>query len=165
MIVVALGANLPSMAGSPAMTLRAALDALKNLGAVPRLTSQLWQSPAWPDASDPQFLNAVTQIDTILSPHELLAELHEVEATFGRNRTQAARNAPRPLDLDLVDYNGLVQAGPPELPHPRMHERGFVLLPLREIAPKWRHPVSGRSVDELIAALPPERLAGLERRD
>jgi 2-amino-4-hydroxy-6-hydroxymethyldihydropteridine diphosphokinase len=75
----------------------------------------------------------------------------------------AKRNAPRTLDLDLIDYNGLVQAGSPELPHPRVAERAFVLLPLREIAPGWRHPGSGRALDELIAALAPEALAEATR--
>ncbi len=73
---------------------------------------------------------------------------------FGRRRGSA--NAPRSLDLDLLDYNGLVVSGPPRLPHPRMEHRGFVLVPLAEVAPDWRHPVSGRTAKEMMADLKPE---------
>jgi 2-amino-4-hydroxy-6-hydroxymethyldihydropteridine diphosphokinase len=78
--------------------------------------------------------------------------LHETETAFGRIRS--TRNAPRTLDLDLLDYDGLVQDGPPRLPHPRIAERGFVLVPLAEVAPHWRHPVTGEGIQNLIAALP-----------
>jgi 2-amino-4-hydroxy-6-hydroxymethyldihydropteridine diphosphokinase len=89
---------------------------------------------------------------------ELLNLLHAVETSFGRTRSSVPeiRNAPRTLDLDLIDFDGLVQEGPPVLPHPRMAARGFVLLPLRDIAPGWRHPESGRTLDALIDALGPE---------
>jgi 2-amino-4-hydroxy-6-hydroxymethyldihydropteridine diphosphokinase len=76
---------------------------------------------------------------------------------LGRERD--APNAPRAIDLDLLDYRGAVEAGPPVLPHPRLHLRAFVLLPLAEIAPGWRHPVSRRAIGELIAALAPESAA------
>lgn len=164
MIVVALGANLPSAIGPPAVTIHAALAMLGKAGAVPRVVSHLWSTPAWPDPRDPAFVNAVAAVDMALSPEDLLQLLHGVEAQFGRDRSaHAQRNAPRTLDVDLIDYNGRVQAGPPELPHPRMAERAFVLVPLREIAPAWRHPVMGRSVDDLIAGLAPQRLAEMSR--
>ena len=67
----------------------------------------------------------------------------------------ALANAPRTLDIDILDYNGLVESGPPELPHPRIAGRGFVLVPLAQIAPQWRHPVSGKTVGELMAELSP----------
>ena len=78
--------------------------------------------------------------------------LHGIEAVFGRSR--GAANAPRTLDLDLIDYNGRIEDGALVLPHPRAAVRGFVLLPLADVAPDWRHPVSGRPVQDLIAALP-----------
>jgi 2-amino-4-hydroxy-6-hydroxymethyldihydropteridine diphosphokinase len=166
MIVVALGANLASAAGAPEATIRAALDALGESGANPDSVSHFWRSPAWPDRRDPGFTNAAASVVTALSPEALLKLLHGIETRFGRIRSaDAKRNAPRTLDLDLIDYNGLVQAGPPELPHPRMAERAFVLLPLREIARNWRHPVGGQSVDELIAALPGEDVAQVVRGD
>ncbi len=77
--------------------------------------------------------------------------LHDVETSFGRERT--AKNAPRTLDLDLIDYQGRVEDGPPVLPHPRMAERAFVLIPMADVAPEWRHPQSGASLADLMAAL------------
>jgi 2-amino-4-hydroxy-6-hydroxymethyldihydropteridine diphosphokinase len=84
-----------------------------------------------------------------------LALLHQVEARIGRERR--TRNEPRAVDLDILDYDGLVRADAPMLPHPRMQARGFVLLPLRDVAPGWRHPVSGAGLAELIAALPADQ--------
>ncbi len=152
MILVALGANLSSPVGAPAVTLRAALDDLARYGAVPVATSQFFVTPAWPNPDEPPFVNAVARIDTILEPHALLDLLHHIENNFGRRR--GAPNAPRTLDLDLLDYDGRIEDGPPRLPHPRMDRRGFVLLPLADVAPHWRHPVTGQAVTELIAALP-----------
>jgi 2-amino-4-hydroxy-6-hydroxymethyldihydropteridine diphosphokinase len=164
MIVVALGANLPSVAGAPGFTIRAALSALSERGVGIGGVSHHWRSPAWPNAADPPYVNAAAELVTGLAPEALLAVLHDVEALFGRKRhADVPRNAPRTLDLDLIDYNGRVQAGTPTLPHPRMAERAFVLLPLREIAPEWRHPVSGARIDSLIAALAPASLDSVVR--
>ncbi len=115
--------------------------------------SSFWTSPAWPDPSDPPYVNAVIEVETAQGPDEILQRLHAIEAEFGRQRS--VRNAPRPLDLDLIDCRGLIREAPgPVLPHPRMAERAFVLCPLAEIAPDWTHPKSGRALDSLIAALP-----------
>jgi 2-amino-4-hydroxy-6-hydroxymethyldihydropteridine diphosphokinase len=164
MIAVALGANLPSRAGAPGDTLRAALAALDQRGVRVNAVSSMWRSPAWPDPREPPFVNAAAVVETALSPEILLGVLQAVETLFGRDRSAGApRNAPRTLDLDLIDYNGRVQAGPPELPHPRTAERAFVLLPLREVAPAWRHPVSGMRIDDLIARLAPAARAAMSR--
>jgi 2-amino-4-hydroxy-6-hydroxymethyldihydropteridine diphosphokinase len=93
------------------------------------------------------------------NPAALLALLHRIEASFGRSR--AVRNEARVLDLDLLAWNDRVSATDPLLPHPRLHERAFVLLPLRDVAPAWRHPVSGKSVTDMIADLPPAALIGV----
>lgn len=150
-IFIALGANIPSAAGPPDATLRAALAALKGRGIQIRRVSSFRQTAAWPDPSDPPFINAVAGIETDLQPVALLGLLHEVETSFGRKRS--APNAPRSLDLDLIDYRRRVEEGPVTLPHPRMAVRRFVLEPLAELAPGWRHPVSGLSVEALLAAL------------
>jgi 2-amino-4-hydroxy-6-hydroxymethyldihydropteridine diphosphokinase len=120
--------------------------------------SGFYRSAAWPDPSDPSFVNAVAAVETDFDPAALLSVLHEIEAAFGRKRGEP--NAPRTLDMDLLDYDGQVEDGPPQLPHPRMDARAFVLVPLREVAPNWRHPVSGQSVSELIEKLP---AGGIER--
>jgi 2-amino-4-hydroxy-6-hydroxymethyldihydropteridine diphosphokinase len=155
MILIALGANLPSAAGPPTETLRAALAALAAGGVEPVRVSGFFETVAWPDPSDPPFVNAVAEVKTKLSPSELLHVLHKVEKRFGRRR--GVPNAPRTLDLDLLDYDGRVSADPPVLPHPRMQARAFVLEPLAEIAPDWRHPVSGRTAQELLAELSPSK--------
>ena len=156
MILVALGANLPGPAGGPVEQLEAALAALGKRGIATLKRSRWWRSPAWPDPADPGFVNGVALLSSRLSPGELLVAFHEVEATLGRRRSRA--NAPRSIDIDLLDYDGLISAGAgdgPVLPHPRLAGRAFVLLPLRDVAPDWRHPETGQGLAALIAALPP----------
>ncbi len=154
MILIGLGANLPSPEhGPPQATLAAALEALDAHGAKTLRRSPWYESAPEPPSGQPWYVNAVAEVESRLAPQALLAALLNVEAGFGRVR--GARNAPRMVDLDLLDYRGLV-TGPgekPELPHPRLHERAFVLLPLRDLAPGWRHPASGRTVEALIRAL------------
>lgn len=152
MILIALGANLPSPSGPPAETLRAALRELQCRNVCVLAVSPFYKSAAWPDPRDPPFVNAVAQVGANLTPLELLTEMRKIEIAFGRAITR--RNAPRTLDLDLLDYNGLVEEGPPTLPHPRLHERAFVLVPLLDVAPDWRHPITTLGMDALIAALP-----------
>lgn len=157
MILIGLGANLPSALGSPQKTLEAALSALGEAGIGVERRSAWYRSAPWPPGEQPWYVNAVASLATGLDPGALLAELHRLEARFGRTRRQ--RNEPRVLDLDLLDYGGRIRPEAPVLPHPRLHERAFVLLPLAEIAPDWRHPVSGASVGELVARLPPGQTA------
>ncbi len=160
MIVIALGGNLDSHAGSPRETLLAAAAALNERNVRIAALSPFYRTRAWPDPSDPDYVNAVATVETELGPAEVMAELERTETRFGRKRS--TKNAPRTLDLDLIDYDGRVEQGPPTLPHPRMQDRAFVLVPLADIAPGWRHPVLRRTVEELIAALP-DGEAGIER--
>lgn len=151
MILIALGANLPSHAGPPAATLEAALLRLEALGVKILARSSLYETPSWPDPGQPAFVNAVAVVETALQPVELLALLHGVETAFGRMRS--APNAPRTLDIDLLDHDGRVTDEGLTLPHPRMMERSFVLAPLVEVAPGWRHPVTGQGGGEFLAGL------------
>ena len=119
MILIALGANQDSPAGRPAETLRAALKALDGGGVAVTAVSRFFASPAWPDPADPPYVNAVAAVTTKMTPRHLLDLLHAIEARFGRERRAA--NAPRSLDLDIIDYDGRVEspADGPVLPHPR----------------------------------------------
>ena len=146
-IFVALGSNLGGDYGSSREILNRALLGFGEIGLIVKAKSALWTSKAWPDPTQPSYLNAVVMMQTELSPLELLQALHAMEARFGRLRT--APNAPRSLDLDLIAFGRRVQAGPPVLPHPRAHERRFVMGPLAQIAPGWRHPVSGETAPAL----------------
>jgi 2-amino-4-hydroxy-6-hydroxymethyldihydropteridine diphosphokinase len=151
MILIGVGANLPSPStGSPRTTCERALAALPGEG----VRMRWYESAPVPASDQPWFVNAVALVDTELDSAALLAVLHRVEAAFGRRR--AEKNEARALDLDLLAYGGEVRTGEsgPHLPHPRLHERAFVLLPLCDVAPNWRHPVSGLTVEALIARLP-----------
>ena len=161
MILIALGANLPSHAGQPGQTQQRALARLAALGVEIVAVSSFYETPAWPHIADPPFVNAVAAVNTRLQPVELLALLHGVETEFGRMRS--APNAPRTLDIDLIDFDGRVMDGPLVLPHPRAAARAFVLVPLAQVAPDWRHPVTGQGVADLLAALPAAEMAGVKK--
>jgi 2-amino-4-hydroxy-6-hydroxymethyldihydropteridine diphosphokinase len=149
--LVAIGANLPRPDGTCARETCA--WAVGKLGAIPGMhlvaVSSWWESaPIPPDPASPPFVNGVALLEGEATPAALLAALHAIEDAAGRARPYP--NAPRVLDLDLIDLGGRVQAGPPILPHPRAHERAFVLRPLAEVAPGWVHPVLGQGVAALL---------------
>jgi 2-amino-4-hydroxy-6-hydroxymethyldihydropteridine diphosphokinase len=152
---IALGANLPSERfGPPRATLEAALDLLAARDLPVARRSRWYESAPVPASDQPWFVNGVAQLTEVPTPAETLRRLHDIEAELGRVRSVA--NAPRAVDLDLIDAGGRLSAPDawPRLPHPRLHERAFVLLPLAELAPDWRHPETGQSIDALIARLP-----------
>lgn len=171
--LIALGANLSSRTGMPAETLHAAVAALAGCSLILRSVSRFYRTPCFPTDSGPDYINAAVSVRSALSPQELLQQLHRVEAEFGRERRQ--RWGARVLDLDLLAcedqvlpdreaYAKWAELPPDEqikatpdtliLPHPRLQDRAFVLCPLLDIAPGWRHPVLGQSVRALCAALP-----------
>jgi 2-amino-4-hydroxy-6-hydroxymethyldihydropteridine diphosphokinase len=150
-VVVALGSNLGGAYGSSEAALKAALLGFPEIGLIVKAKSSFWRSEAWPDPTAPAYLNAVAIVETALKPEALLEALHALEARLGRRR--GALNAPRVLDLDLIAYGRRVGVlGDLVLPHPRAAERRFVMGPLAEIAPDWRHPVSGLSARALTEA-------------
>jgi 2-amino-4-hydroxy-6-hydroxymethyldihydropteridine diphosphokinase len=154
-IVIGIGSNLAAPpAETPLATAQAALPALAAPHLHPFLCSSWYGSAPVPASDQPWYVNAVALLATELEPEMLLDRMLAVEACFGRVRGE--RNAARTLDLDLLDYDGLISDLPRLiLPHPRLHERRFVLEPLCEIAPHWRHPRLGLTATELLTRLPP----------
>ena len=161
MILIGIGGNLASPRyGPPRNTLAAALVALEAAGIQVATRSAWYRSEPVPRSDQPWFVNAVASLSTDLGASELLSLLQSVEARFGRIRNE--RNAARVLDLDLLDHRcQVVETASLILPHPRLHQRRFVLLPLAEIAPDWRHPLFGLTAEQLLAKLPADQL--LER--
>lgn len=173
--VIALGANLSLRGNGPKVTLEQSITALGKAGLVIRSQSRFFATPCFPAGAGPDYVNAAVLVETDLTPEAVLALLHEIEHEFGRERIQ--RWGMRTLDLDLVSWDDLVlpdraefdrwrtlpahaqtQKAPDRLilPHPRLQDRAFVLVPMADVAPGWCHPVLGTTVAEMVAALPVE---------
>ena len=180
MALVALGGNITSPAGPPELTFAAAMAALAGETVRISAVSRYFRTPALPAGSGPDYVNAALKLATTLPAAALLDRLHQIEAELARQRN--GRWSARTLDLDLIAYEAEVipdaamvrrwMALSPErqpletpdrllVPHPRMQDRAFVLIPLAEIAATWRHPLTGKSVTEMVAALPATEKAGI----
>jgi len=178
--LVALGGNLPSNIGEPIATIGKAMETMAESGLQITARSQLYRTPCFPAGAGPDFVNAAVAVRTAMSPVEVLAILADIELAFGRERKD--RWQARSLDLDLLAAGSTVlpdvatfrawqtldsaeqQRRAPDqliLPHPRLHERAFVLVPLAEVAPHWRHPVIGKTVADMLAALPETEKSGI----
>lgn len=178
--LIALGANLPSWVGGPRETLEEALARLGAAGLETVARSRWWRTPAWPPGAGPDYVNGAAAMRGQMRPEAMLALLHRVETTLGRVR--GVRWGPRACDIDLIAAGdrvlpdrealatwiakaGALGSENPMglmLPHPRMQERAFVLAPLAEVAPDWRHPLLGATVVEMLAALGDEAKTGVE---
>ena len=157
-LFIGLGANLtPDGYASPREGCVAAVSALADEGVHLSALSRWYESAPVPISDQPWYLNAVAEATTELDAASALAALHTIERRFGRIRTE--RNAARVLDLDLLDFAGMISdASDLVLPHPRLHERAFVLLPLRDLVDDWTHPETGTPLDALITQLPAGQL-------
>lgn len=150
-MIVALGSNLPGDYPDVPALLEAALEAFPAHGLTVIARSSWWRSAAWPDPAMPAYTNGVALVETALSVRDTLLQLHRIEAEFGRRRAEP--NAPRTLDLDLIAHGRTVTGeGELRVPHPRAHERRFVMGPLAQIAPRWRHPALGSEAEYLASA-------------
>lgn len=173
-----MGGNVTSSHGTPLQTLKKAVTALAESVGPIRGLSRYYATPCFPKGAGPDYVNAAVAVDTTLSPRIVLDSLHQIEASFGRERIE--RWGQRTLDLDLIAYGDLVlpdlatqdrwrnlplqeqQLRAPDdlvLPHPRIQERAFVLVPLMDIAPDWQHPVLQQTVAAMCARLPSEEVA------
>lgn len=154
-IFLALGTNL----GDREAHLRSARDALSSRVQLMRASS-IYATPPWGYVDQPEFLNQVVEVDTLLQPLPLLHFLKQIEAEMGREAT--FRNGPRLIDLDILFYGQAVMDGRIlTVPHPRLHERAFVLMPLDEIAPDFVHPALQQTVHELLTAVDQEGIRRL----
>lgn len=152
MIIVGLGANIPGCFGSPEQTLHWAMAALDRGPVACVARSSLLRTAPMGPVDQPDFINGVVVLETTLAPRALLYFLKTLEKRAGRLRKE--RWGPRTLDLDILDYHGLTSVSEVlTLPHPGLGERDFVLRPLLEIAPTWRHPISGQGAAELLERL------------
>ena len=175
--LVALGSNAASAAGGAKETVLEAISALKMVSGRVVGVSQLFETPCFPAGAGPDFVNGAVAMETALSAKDLLKVLHGIEADFGRKRV--TRWGQRTLDLDLVAYGDAVlpdlktfsawlQLDPDSqakeapdqliLPHPRVQDRGFVLVPLAQVAPDWVHPVLNRSISQMLGDLDPAEI-------
>ncbi len=176
--LVALGANVPANGETLQHTLIEAVKAIARMGFSIRAVSRFFQTPCFPVGAGPDYVNAALALRSPWDPSQSLAHLHAIEADFGRERTQ--RWGQRTLDLDLIAVGDMIlpdatgfdawyaldpalqaKAAPDclILPHPRLQDRAFVLAPLADIAPDWRHPVLGQSVSDMLSRLPPDDIA------
>ena len=148
-VFFSLGSNI----GNRLMSLSAALDRLCSCGVAITAKSRIWETAPWGVTDQPRFLNICAEARTDLAPDALLALVKDIELALGR--TVSRRWGPRKIDIDIIFYDSLIyESTALTIPHPRMHERGFVLLPLSEIAPSYVHPRLGLSVAELVEKIP-----------
>jgi 2-amino-4-hydroxy-6-hydroxymethyldihydropteridine diphosphokinase len=179
--LIAIGGNLPSTFGSVCETIVSSLDALGRAEREITAVSKFYETPCYPIGQGPDFINCVAELKTELQPEALLSVLHDIEQQF--ERTRETRWGGRTLDMDLLSFENRVLPNeatyahwlnlplqtqltdaPADLilPHPRLQDRGFVLIPLCDIRPNWRHPVLGQTAREMCDALPQEQVVGVK---
>ena len=148
MIFLGIGSNLGNRKGNIEKAKSILLENDINLIS----SSSYYETPSWPDPNKPKFINIVLKVSCEYKPLELLNLCKNIEKKLGRKK--APKNSPRICDIDIIDFDGLVLNGSLNLPHSRMHERNFVLIPLYELDKNWFHPKLKRNIKNLIFSLP-----------
>ena len=146
MIYLNIGSNLPSEEGGRETNIIKAINHLKKLNLNLIKISSFYETPSYPNNSDPKFINLCIKFESNLKANELLNEIKKIEKKLGRTRVK--KNEPRTCDIDIIDFNGkIIKNDELETPHPRLHLRNFVIYPLKEIEPNWFHPIYNKNID------------------
>ena len=152
MIFLGIGSNLDSKFGNRFLNIKKTIDLISLEKIRVSKISSFYETPSYPNIKNPKFINIVIQIEFNLNPEILLKKILLIEKKMKRIRI--LKNEPRTCDIDIIDFNGLViNKKNISLPHPKAHERNFVLFPLKEISPMWIHPVMNKKIDILIKDL------------
>ena len=156
-IYLALGSNL----GYRVNNIEKAKFMLIKNGIKIKQSSDFYESLSWPNPKNPKFLNIVLKVSTRLTPLNLLNVCKKIERDLGRKKS--SKNSPRICDIDILDYYNKKSNGPLILPHPRMHQRNFVLLPLFELNKDWIHPIFKSNIKSLISSLPNSDIRSIKK--
>ena len=153
MIIIGIGSNLSSSFGDKFKNIQLAISFLQNNGIKIIKKSSFYETPSYPDINNPKFINIVVSIETEFNPKELMSVLISIEEKLERKRHK--KNEPRTCDLDIIDYKGIIKNFNSSniyltLPHKELTSRNFVLFPLKEIYPSWKHPKTNENIDDLI---------------
>jgi len=159
MVILGLGSNLSSKFGDRFKNIELAMSLIESNNIQILQKSSFYETPSYPDKSNPKFINMVVTINTNLNPLEFLNLILSIETKLGRIRGK--KNDPRTCDLDIIDFNSkIIEIDSNNInfssPHKKLINRNFVLYPLKEILPLWKHPVTNESIDILISKLPDE---------
>ncbi len=152
MIYLNIGSNLPLDKGGRESNILKAINYLKKLNIKLIKISSFYETPSYPNSSDPKFINLCVKLKSNLKANELLNEIKKIEKKLGRTRIK--KNEPRTCDIDIIDFNGkIIKNDELETPHPRLHLRNFVIYPLKEIEPNWFHPIFNKNIDSFFQEL------------
>ena len=149
MIYLNIGSNIPTEDGGREANILKAINFLKKLKLNMIKISSFYETPSYPNNSDPKFINLCVKLESDLKASELLNEIKNIENKLGRIRIK--KNEPRTCDIDIIDFNGeIIKNDELVAPHPRLHLRNFVIYPLKEIEPNWFHPIFNKNIDSFF---------------
>ena len=152
MIYLNIGSNLDSRLGKRIDNIKYAIQSIKKYGIIILKTSSIYETPSYPNSVFPKFLNIGIKVKSKLTPEDLLNRIKYIEKRIGR--VKKVTNFPRVCDIDIIDFKGLVKKTKQiSIPHPRLHIRNFVLFPMRDLNPEWRHPITNKKINDLISDL------------